>query len=453
MDEARQEQRQQLQQLAQERRDRARRIEERARLTRLEQIRWMTQQEEESREVAVRKQCRMLQDLDEQLAMRIQEDEEWLQARLEAEKLEELEFAATIRLQQSVQARHNDSQHAVLQAEIEARRQVLEMQKRSSEQRWAIEDNQRRAERNLSAAESAQQAALQQTVQDRMTAETQIKVEEERQRSKMMVVEAQRQARAFTEEQQMLAEQRQVDQRRVEEVLAAEEMRHLDAVAKREEQVMLARMEEAEKLIRSERAHIAAMKERRRRQLRALQARQRIEGFEKQVLEHQGSWRMAAHEHDREVHRILLDLEEERRNLLSMDEEILLREKELRKKVATLDEQRNEHAQAFGHRSPSSSPPRHAQHSAPVPSGAAPMSRGEPASLAASGRFTHVSDDEDEEEAGTPLDFTPKALRRASPSKRPEKEEARRAAASGNGDGGDNRSTEASPLKVTCHRT
>jgi hypothetical protein len=39
--------------------------------------------EEESRAIAVEKQCKVLQELDTQLADRIQEDEEWLQSRLE----------------------------------------------------------------------------------------------------------------------------------------------------------------------------------------------------------------------------------------------------------------------------------------------------------------------------------------------------------------------------------
>ena len=50
------------------------------------------------------------------------------------------------------------------------------MQKRSSEQRWAIEDSQKRAQRNLSAAEAEQDAAQQQLVQDRLSAEMQMKV-------------------------------------------------------------------------------------------------------------------------------------------------------------------------------------------------------------------------------------------------------------------------------------
>ena len=66
-----------------------------------------------------------------------------------------------------------------------------------------------------------------------------MKVEEERQRSELLVVTAQRQARAFTEEQHLLADRRQADQHHMEEVLAAEEMRHLDAVAQREEKAML----------------------------------------------------------------------------------------------------------------------------------------------------------------------------------------------------------------------
>ena len=77
--------------LAKERRERARRIEERARLTRIEQLKWMSEQEEKSNERAVQKQLKTLADLDAQLAERIEEDEEWLQARLEAERLEELE--------------------------------------------------------------------------------------------------------------------------------------------------------------------------------------------------------------------------------------------------------------------------------------------------------------------------------------------------------------------------
>jgi len=438
LEQARSEQRQQLQMLAQERRERARRIEERSRLTRLAQIKWMTQQEAEVREAAVQKQCKLLQDLDGQLAERIQEDEEWLESRLEAEKLQELEFAAAMKLHKSMQERQNDAQQVTLQAELEARRQVLEMQKRSSEQRWAIEDNQRCAERNLSAAEAAQQMLAQQQMQDRMTAEMQIKVEEEQQRSRMLVVEAQRQAQALAEEQHLLAEQRRAEQRRVEEVLAAEEMRHLDAVTKREEQLMLERMEEAEKLIRGERAHLAAMKERRRRQLRALQARQRIEGFEKQVLEQKGSWKLAAQEHDREVHRILLDLEEERRSLLSMDEEIQLREKELRTKVESLDAQRLEHAYTFGHRSPAS-PAGAAGASASGRGGRGHASgaRGH-SSPRSTGKFAHLSDDsgQDEEnadETGTSLEFTPKALRRQSPSNRSTAQPARAGVRSGNG--------------------
>jgi hypothetical protein len=449
LEQARSEQRQLLQVLAQERRERARRIDERSRLTRLEQIKWMTQQEAEAREVAVRKQQKSVQDLDEQLAERIQEDEEWLQSRLEAEKLQELEFAAAMKLHKSMQERQQDAQQAMLQAEIEARRQVLEMQKRSSEQRWAIEDNQRRAERNLSAAESAQQMVQQQLIHDRMTAEMQIKVEEEQQRSKMLVVEVKRQAQALAEEQNLLAQQRQAEQRRVEEVLAAEEVRHLDAVAKREEQLMLERMEEAEKLIRSERAHIAAMKERRGRQLRALQARQRIEGFEKQVLEQKGSWRLAAHEHDRQVHRVLLDLEEERRSLLSMDEEIQLREREIVMKVEALDAQRHQHAHSLR------------QHRPPSPPGAT----GKPSSSSNSrGRtgytsprstrnVAHMNDggdeNEDDGDGGTPLEFTPKALRRQSPAK-PSTADSARAGVQTRGGGamGDSDSAPDSPFKL-----
>ena len=52
------------------------------------------------------------------------------------------------------------------------------MQKRSSEQRWAIEDGQKRAQRNLSAAEAEQDAAQQQLVQDRLRAEMQMKVDD-----------------------------------------------------------------------------------------------------------------------------------------------------------------------------------------------------------------------------------------------------------------------------------
>ena len=446
LEQARQEQREQMQVLAKERRDRARRIEERARLTRLEQIKWMSEHEDQARQSAVDKQCKVLQDLDEQLADRIQEDEEWLQSRLEAERLEELEFAATLRLQKSMQERQQDSQHVTLQAEIEARRQVLEMQKRSSEQRWAIEDNQKRAQRNLTAAEGAQQTVLQQRVQDRMTTEMQMKVEEERHRSRLLVVEAQRQARAFTEEQHALADQRNEEQKQVEEVLAGEEIRHLDAVAKCEEKVMLDRMGEAETLIRSERQQIAAMKERRRRQMRALQARQRIEGFEKQVLEQKGSWRLAAHEHDRQVHSILLDLEEERRSLLSVDEEILLREKELRMKCDSLDVQRHAHAETYGSvHSPVSHSRAHSN--SPQRTSAARQfsggGRGGGASLASTGKFANIShlqssEEEEEEERGgqgTPLEFTPKAVRRVSPVKNSESSSATATGARGQGRG------------------
>jgi hypothetical protein len=61
LEEARQEQRRQLQALAKERRERARRIDERARLSRIEQLKWMTEQEDKSNERAVRKQLKALQ--------------------------------------------------------------------------------------------------------------------------------------------------------------------------------------------------------------------------------------------------------------------------------------------------------------------------------------------------------------------------------------------------------
>jgi hypothetical protein len=230
--------------------------------------------------------------------------------------------------------------------------------------------------------------------------------------------------------------------------MALLQVRHLDAVAKREEQVMLQHMQEAETLIRSERTHLAAMKERRRRQLRALQARQRIEGFEKKVLEQKGSWRHAAHEHDRQVHRILLDLEEERRALLSMDEEILVRERELRKKCEALDAQRDQHALSFG-RSPEQRSKSHsdAQGSSPDSAGMARRARGQasPGQPAGRGRFAHIDLDSEEEDgegasaggggngAGTPLDFTPKALRREVPAGVPEPQDD---AATGEGEGG-----------------
>ena len=90
----------------------------------------------------------------------------------------------------------------------------------------------------------------------------------------------------------------------------------------REEQAMMRRMRAAEAIISNERAELAAMKEKRSNKLRALQAQQRIEGFGKAVQEQKGHFVRAAHEHDRQVHGVLLDIEEERRGLMAMDEQV-----------------------------------------------------------------------------------------------------------------------------------
>ena len=319
---ARAEQREQLKLLAKQRRDRARLIEERARMTRLDQIKWMTEQEEESRSLAAQKQQRALLDFDMQLADQAEEDEEWLKQRLEAERLEQLEFAMTLQLQQSKNQRAEYHQRTAMEAELGARRQVIELQKRSAEQRWAIEDSQQRAQRTLAAAEAAQEEEQRQAAQDRLTAEVMIKTEQERMKQELLVVDAHRKARSLAEEQRWRAHQRLSEQARVEEVMAGEELRHLDAAAMREEQAMMRRMRAAEAIISNERAELAAMKEKRSNKLRALQAQQRIEGFGKAVQEQKGHFVRAAHEHDRQVHGVLLDIEEERRGLMAMDEQV-----------------------------------------------------------------------------------------------------------------------------------
>ena len=150
-----------------------------------------------------------------------------------------------------------------MEAELGARRQVIELQKRSAEQRWAIEDSQQRAQRTLAAAEAAQEEEQRQAAQDRLTAEVMIKTEQERMKQELLVVDAHRKARSLAEEQRWRAHQRLSEQARVEEVMAGEELRHLDAAAMREEQAMIRRMRAAEAIISNERAELAAMKEKR----------------------------------------------------------------------------------------------------------------------------------------------------------------------------------------------
>ncbi|KAJ1477177.1 hypothetical protein T484DRAFT_1822381, partial [Baffinella frigidus] len=140
LEQARQEQARQLEAMSRERRNRAQMVEERARLTRLEQVRLLAQQEEDHRETTVARQKKVLGELDAQLAARAREDEMWLQRRLEAERLQQVEFETAMQLQKSVQARQTDGQAAMLQSEVDARRRLLEVKKSTAEQRWAVED-------------------------------------------------------------------------------------------------------------------------------------------------------------------------------------------------------------------------------------------------------------------------------------------------------------------------
>lgn len=67
---------------------------------------------------------------------------------------------------------------------------------------------------------------------------------------------------------------------------------------------MRGRMQEGERLIRDERLRIEKLKDSRQQRLRMLEARQRMENFERQLSEQQGVWKTAAVEHERQVHQV-----------------------------------------------------------------------------------------------------------------------------------------------------
>jgi hypothetical protein len=136
-----------------------------------------------------------------------------------------------------------------------------------------------------------------------------------------------------------------------------------------------------------------------------------------------------------------------------MDEEIQLREREIVMKVEALDAQRHQHAHSLRQRRP------------PSPPGAA----GKPSSSSSSrGRtgytsprstkiFAHMNDggheNEDDGDRGTPLEFTPKALRRQSPAKQSTADSARAGVQkSGGAAMGDSDSAPDSPFKYQ-HRS
>lgn len=63
-------------------------------------------------------------------------------------------------------------------------------------------------------------------------------------------------------------------------------------------------MEEGERVILEERRRLAEMQRSRQGKIRALKARQRMEDFERQLLDQQGATKVASMEHHAAVHKV-----------------------------------------------------------------------------------------------------------------------------------------------------
>lgn len=109
VEQARLEQRRQLDRLASERREKMRLFDERAKLARLEQIQTLEIRGEDQGREATAKQRQLLVNLDKQLQERVEEEEEWMRSRIEAESLQEIEMAAVSRLRKQMIERQNEA--------------------------------------------------------------------------------------------------------------------------------------------------------------------------------------------------------------------------------------------------------------------------------------------------------------------------------------------------------
>ncbi|EKX39478.1 hypothetical protein GUITHDRAFT_143473 [Guillardia theta CCMP2712] len=264
--------------------------------------------DEAQRQLIVERQQQMLRELDEQEAEREEAENEWLQSRLEREELEQLEFQTFLHFREGSQKTIQKSQELGQQAELEARRRMQQLQVKAAEERLMME-------------ETNQHLALHAQTETKMTAECQMKLEDERLKSMLHSIDLKRRARLLTEEQSSQAQRREDEEARLERTMVAQEMRQLEQVVKYKDLEMQKMMTEKAEMIRAERKRIEQKK-----------ARNRIRDFESQLSREGAAWKLAASHYEQEVEDNLLSLQAERKQLEMLDAEIAARERELRMK-------------------------------------------------------------------------------------------------------------------------
>ncbi|KNC48509.1 WD repeat-containing protein 67 [Thecamonas trahens ATCC 50062] len=275
-----------------------------------------------------------LERLDEELALGRSRLAYEMRQRLEEEALLKLEFTAMQRLQEMEAERERESTSVHLRTEAEARRKQDELQEKMLFEAWRLEDEERKLEQELARSKLSKLASLEEQLRAKAALDEKYQLEQLEKDFALAEVKRERRLRQLAEDEANRIALELDEKRRYEELLSKQDEREVRVLTAEERKWRQAKEDERKRILERERRRQKLEMERRREKLTLLEKAQRRREFEEALEAKREAEEANALAEEKELQAAVLALDEERNKDRVLEEELLLKEKELNDKVA-----------------------------------------------------------------------------------------------------------------------
>ena len=310
-----------------------RQIDQELRSKRLQQLRQVQGTIERSLDSQLEARKAELMRLEQEIANRRQQDQYFLEKKVQDEAVARLEFQSAQKLYELTRGRSMDDEQRKIREQIDVWKREQELKERLLHDQWALEDEERRLkletikERKLKEMESLTLA------NDRKKLEMQQQLQELEKEVRAQDVIRERKLRTIQEEEALRTAEALEKLTKAQTVVQQEEQMHFKTILAEERRAAERKTRERLELLEMERRKQTGEMQELEGEIEMLQKRQQRIEVEDRLAELRHEQEMKTLAEERQVQEMLLRIDEERRVKVQLEREMRMKEDELREKT------------------------------------------------------------------------------------------------------------------------